>query len=264
MLPKKTFYYTDPLKDDFSHNGFKKKRPLPKKFKFYHSNLIWRFFGVVIYFVIAVPILWLFAKLKTNYKIVGKKKLKKAHLGRKGYFIYGNHTSACDAFYAPLAIALPRRTYTVCSHEAVSHPLIRWLEVMLAALPLPYYPEQTKPFCEAIERHINHGSVILIFPEAHIWPYCTRIRPFPDASFFYPAKLGSPVVGICTTFEKRKFLRFLPPRSIIHVSKPFYPDMNLSLGERTHRLREQVYEFMVETSSSLDNVEYYRYLPKKE
>ena len=40
--------------------------------------------------------------------------------------------------------------------------------------------------------------------------------------------------------------------------------MSKPLGERAHLLREAVYNFMVETSSSLDNVEYYRYLPKKE
>jgi hypothetical protein len=71
-------------------------------------------------------------------------------------------------------------------------------------------------------------------------------------------------VAVCTTYERRKICPNGKPRAVIHVTEPFYPDMDKPLGERTHLLREAVYNFMVETSSSLDNVEYYRYVPFKE
>ena len=138
-------------------------------------------------------------------------------------------------------------------------PLLR----MLAAIPLPSYPEQVEPFNECIRRRYRRGEPIIIFPEAHIWPYCTRIRPFPEQSFTYPAQLGAPVFGMCVTYEEHKIFKSRKPRAIIHISDPIYPDMSKPLGERTALLREAVYNYMEDTSASLDNVEYWRYVYRK-
>lgn len=263
MSPKKTFYYRDLLNDDFAGTHIK-PAPLGKHFKFYHKSLIYRFFASIIYYVIAIPVLWVYAKLVYGFKVVGKKKLRKAHLGRQGYFLYGNHTSIGDAMFAPTSIAAPRKSFMVCSDEAVSIKGLRWLEMLIGALPLPDSPENSKGFLEAIDYHYSHGHAVIIFPEAHIWRYCTRIRPFGEQSFTYPAQLGAPVIAMCTTYEERKFLRFLPPRAVVHLSDVIYPDMSKALGERTKALREAAYLYMVDVSSSLENVEYYRYLKKKD
>lgn len=262
MKPKKTIYYEDPLNDDFVGRSFKYK-PLSKKFRFYHWDPIYWIIQETLYYVIAVPILWLVAKIFYGYRIVGKRKLKKAKIGRKGYFIYGNHTSKADAFIPALGVASPRHPRIVCADNAMAYKVLNPLLMMLGALPLPSYPEQREPFFEAIKKHYQRGNPIIIFPEAHIWPYCSRIRPFGDASFSYPAQLGAPVFAICTTFEERKIFKFIHPKMVVHISDPIYPDMRLPLSERTHALRQAVYDYMEDTSASLDNVEYYRYLPKE-
>ena len=262
MPPKKTIYYEDLLNDDFANTGFDYK-PLPDNFKYSTRNPIARFFSFIFYYVFGIPILWIYAKIATGFRIVGKKKLRKSHL-KGGYFIYGNHTSACDAMFVPAGLLPPKRVAIVCGQAAVSKAFPRPFEMALGALPLPETANQKKAYTEEMARRLKKGHAILIFPEAHIWPYCTMIRPFPDTSFTYPATFGSPVVAVCTTYEKRKICPKGKPRAVIHVSEPFYPDMSKPLGERTHLLREAVYNYMVETSSSLDNVEYYRYLPKKE
>lgn len=264
MKLKKTVYYTDPLNDDFSSsNKTFKSKALPKNFKFYHSSPIYWFFSGFIYYIIAIPLFWVVGRLVYGFRIRGKRKFRKTKIGRQGFFVYGNHTQIGDAFFAPVWLIPPRRTFVVCSTESVSKDLLRPIEMMIGALPLPSYPEQTKHFLDAIEKHIKHGNAIMIFPEAHIWPYSTRIRPFPETSFTYPASLGRPVLATCVTYEERKILKFLPPRVVMHVSSLYYPDMSKPLGERTKILREQVYTYMVETSSSLDNAEYIRYLPKR-
>lgn len=264
--PKKTVYYEDALKDDFAGTGAFKAKPLPKNYKFYHSSPLYWFFGGFVYYIIAIPLFWIIGRFM-GFKIRGKRKFRKSKQGlsMQGYFVYGNHTTIADAFFAPVWLIPPRRSFIICSREAMSQPLLRPVESMIGALPLPNEndPEQGMRFQEAVEKHIRHGRAILIFPEAHIWPYSTRIRPFGDAAFTYPAKLGRPVVATCLTHERRKILRFLPPRPVMHVSAVFEPDMTKPLGERAHLLREQVYTYMVETSSSLDNVEVIRYLPKE-
>lgn len=261
MKKKKTIYYKDLLNDDFAGTKSFKYKPLPKNFKFYHKSPIYWFFSGFVYYIIAIPLFWIVGHLIYGFRIRGKRKFRKTHMGKKGFFVYGNHTTIGDGFFVPVWLIPPRRTFVLCSNESVSNKFLRPIETMVGALPLPSYPEQTKPFLEAVEKHIQHGNAILIFPEAHIWPYYTRIRPFPEQSFTYPASLGRPVVATCVTYEKRKILRFLPPRAVMHVSGVFEPDMSKPLGERTKLLREAVYTYMVEVSSSLDNYEYIRYLP---
>lgn len=263
MKEKKIVYYDDPLKDDFAGTKSFKHKPLPKNFKFYHKSPLYWFFSGLVYYIIAIPVFWIVGKVVYGFKIRGKRKFRKTWMGKKGFFVYGNHTCIGDAFFAPVWLIPPRRTFVLCSNEAVSKAALRPIETMIGALPLPSYNEQRKAFLDAIEAHIKRGHAILIFPEAHIWPYSTRIRPFTEQSFTYPASLGRPVVATCVTYEKRKILRFLPPRVVMHVSGVFEPDMSKPLGERTKLLREQVYTYMVEVSSSLDNYESIRYLPRK-
>jgi hypothetical protein len=58
----------------------------------------------------------------------------------------------------------------------------------MRGLPLPDDMAATRNFTSAIEKRIDEGAAVFIYPEAHIWPYYTGIRPFGDASFSYPIK----------------------------------------------------------------------------
>lgn len=264
MNQKRVIYYSDFNNDDFAKNKGIKWKPLPKNFKYLRKkNIFFRFFGWLIY-RIAMPFVWLYVKIVWGQRVVGKKRLKRAHI-HGGYFLYGNHTQEADGVIPHGTIANPRRVYTVCSQDVVNIPGIKTLVMMLGALPVPLNPEEAQKFLEAVEYHYKKGSAILIYPEAHIWPYTTIIRDFPDASFTYPAQLNAPVVAFCNTYKKRKIFRELPPKIVTHISAPIYPDVSLPLGERAHDLREQVHNFMVDVSGSLDNYEYIRYVyrPKR-
>ena len=56
---------------------------------------------------------------------------------------------------------------------------------MLAAIPIPSNVAGMKNFLTTIQKKIDKKSSITIYPEAHIWPYYTKIRPFKDVSFKY-------------------------------------------------------------------------------
>jgi len=257
MKEQKKLYYHDLLNDDFAGTKIT-KHPLPKKFKFANLNPLWCFFSYLLYYIIVIPLFWLISKVFFGLKVVGRKKVKK--VGLKGCFIYGNHTSFGDAWFTQSTITPPKRTYVLAGQDAVSMRPIRWLVMMLGAIPVPETFDESKRFLAAIETRYKRGDAIVIFPEAHIWPFYTRIRPFGDASFTYPATLMAPVFGICTTYSRRKVFKNLRPKTVIHVSDPFYPDPNLSLGERTSDLRRKVYDFMVECSASNENYEYIKYV----
>ena len=51
---------------------------------------------------------------------------------------------------------------------------------------------------------------------------------------------------------------------VVHVGKPIYPDLTLSLAERKAKLRKKVYDFMLDMSAEDENVEYISYVRAKD
>lgn len=257
---KKVVYYNDLLNDDFAGTRIKEK-PFPKKYKYIHKkNFLWNLTAFLVYFIVAVPVLWITGKIMSGVKVKGRKNLKK--LRKTGYFVYGNHTQITDAWLVQAYMLRFRRGYIFADKDAISIPGIRGLVTMLGCLAMPDV-EHGEDFIEAIKYHYNKKHVLVVYPERHIWPYYTHIRPFPDDSFIYPASLGAPVVPICINYRQRKFRKNASPRMTVYVGKPIYPDLNKSLPERKKILRDKTYEFMLDKSSEEENIEHIIYIQKK-
>ena len=259
MKPKKIVYYQDPLTDDFAGTKID-HRPLPENFKYAHKDVFSRFFSFVLYWLIAVPILWIPVKLIFGIQIKGKKNLHSVR--RQGVYFYGNHTQIVDAMLVQLFISGPRRAYIVADQDATSIRGIRYLVQLLGCIPVPETPKEHKDFVECLKYRISQKRAVTIYPEAHIWPYCTHIRPFGDASFVYPAESGTPVVPFCVTYRKRKFFKNTKPAMTVHIGKPVYPDKTLPLAERRKKLRDKVYYYMVNMAAESENEEYIAYVKK--
>ena len=104
-----------------------------------------------------------------------------------------------------------------------------------------------------------------IYPEAHIWPYYTHIRPFRAGSFAYPAECGVPVVPYVVTYRERRVFKKLPPCITVQVGKPIAPDPAArSNSAERHRLRNAAYAFMHETAEQANQPEYIRYVPAEQ
>ncbi|MBO4213222.1 MAG: hypothetical protein J5894_03820, partial [Clostridia bacterium] len=134
---------------------------------------------------------------------------------------------------------------------------------LLGGIPIPDNFKGLQNFMKALSLRISEKRVVTVYPEAHIWPWYTGIRPFPDTSFAYPVRDGVPAVAFVTTYRKRKIFSKLPPRLTVTVSEPFYPDETLSRVEAKRKLRDEVYDFMCREASKPDNYAYYAYLKKE-
>jgi 1-acyl-sn-glycerol-3-phosphate acyltransferase len=256
----KTVYYEDALGDDFAGTKIKQLTFYPK-FKYIHRNVFWRSFSWFVYYAVALPILWIVGKIGWGMKTKGRKNLRELH--HRGCFVYGNHTQISDAWSGPSFIMSPKRTYIMANQDAVSIKGIRAFVVMMGCLPVPEQLEWKEAFKEAVAYRYKQRAAIMIFPEKHIWPYMTHIRPFPEDSFVYPSELGAPVVATCTTYRKARFFGdHRRPKMTIHISKPIYPDMSKSLIERKKILRDEVYDFMIRHAAEDENVEYIRYIKR--
>ena len=128
---------------------------------------------------------------------------------------------------------------------------------MLGGIPIATSLHGMKGFTEALKNYSDRGKVVMIYPEAHIWPYYTGIRPFKDVSFKYPAKDGRPVFCFTRVFEKRRFSR--RPKVAVYVDGPFFPQDGFSVKQNQKYLRECVYETM-KKRAELNEVEYVKYV----
>lgn len=248
-------YYKDELKDDFSGTEINQK-PLGDDFLYVHKNIFWRLGSWIIYYVIALPLLRIYTKLKFGVKIKNRKVLKK--LRKTGVIIYANHTHWIDSFLITINVA-PKRSHIIANPDATSIKGIKNIVQMLGAIPLPSTYQQSVAFTKAFELFLKKKRSVVIFPEAHIWPYYTKIRPFPATSFGYPVKYNVPVLAAVTTFRKPKKAG-KPPKFTVTFSEPFYPDQTLDRKEASRMLHQQVYQHMVDHVSNSDSFEAIKYI----
>lgn len=139
----------------------------------------------------------------------------------------------------------------------MSLPGLQNLVKMLGAIPLGETMRQKKEMIDCVHTRIREKSAVTIYPEAHIWPFYTRIRPFPAGSFHYPARDGAPVFTLNTCYQKRRFGSF--PKAVTWVNGPFYADRSLPAEERKQALRDRCYGVMCRRAAEYSDHAYFFY-----
>ncbi len=263
-IPKgeRVFYYEseedDPIKTDEQEK--KVEVGLPEGYEF-----IPRHWWVRLYSSLLFRIFWIFGQwYERRYwqaKFYGREKLKKAR--GSGYVMYANHTNPFHDVFGP-ALAADRRIFTIISPVNLKIPGIGKFLPMIGGLPLGKTSEEKKAFHEAADKRLRQGNCLVIYPEAHVWPYYTKIRKFPagDRSFTYAARNNLPVFTMTTTYHKRKDKkRGDLPRMDIYVDGPFWPDSAKSEEENRAELARKAYDSMVKYSKK-NSYEYFQYRHK--
>ena len=191
-----------------------------------------------------------------NYK--NKKVLKECR--DKGYFIYANHTQPVGDVVIPALGCIGRRLYVIVSQANYGIPVIGKLLSMLGALPVPDSISEYKKFSKAYKKRISDGHPVVIYPEAHVWPYYTGIRPFEKTSFRFPAELKAPVYVMTTTYTRRRFFGVVTkrPKLTVYVDGPYYTDSELSIKENQQQLHDKV-EAAMNMYSKKSDYEYIHY-----
>lgn len=252
-MKEKTFYYKDELNDDFALENIKPIN-ITSEYKYIHKNIFWKICSFIVYRLIAMPIAFSYSKIFFGLKFENKKVLKKCK--NTGYFIYGNHTQKVIDTFLPTLGNFPKKCHIVAHPDNIAIPVLGTFNKMMGGFPIPTDIKAMKNFLEAMENFLNDKNVISIYPEAHVWPYYSKIRDFSSTSFKYPVKLNKPVFVFTTTYKKRKYRR---PKIIVYIDGPFYSDQKLSLKKSQEELRNKVYNTMCLRSKNTD-VEYYKYI----
>ena len=233
--------YTDELKDDFSEQKpCKSWRGLYTYYRRDPFYQLCRFFWCRL---IGTPVAWTHAKLRFRWRVVNRQVFRQAR--DSSYFIYGNHTQ--NFFDASMCkIIAPKDAYVIVNERNIMMPGIGWLARRLGALPIIPDLANTKRFIQAIDQIVADKKPILIYPEAHIWPYYTGIRPFVANSFRYPVKYQVPAFCFTNTYHQRGN----KVQIITYVDGPFYPNPELDHQAQIQDLRDRVYAQMVKRSQA--------------
>lgn len=250
MKKQKTRYYNT-FSDDFTLSANQDKS-LPKNYKWVRGDLFSKILSAVIY-AIAVIFSAIWCKLHFRLKIIKSKEVKKI---RGGCFIYANHTQPIGDVFIPALCAFPKRIYTLVSTANYGIPIIGKILPYLGALPIVNTVGGLKELNRAVEFRVQNGNALVIFPEAHVWQYFTRIRDYDATSFKYPAKLDKPVLSLTVTYKKTRFRRL--PKMYAYLDGPFIPEGN-NIANKAEYLRNAVLNNMKRRSEESD-CEYIKYV----
>ena len=233
------FYYEDELNDDFATDTVKNIRPLSSKYRYVKKNPFSGFAAFFLYRVIVRPVVWVYVKVKFHHRFVGKKKLCRE---KSGCFLYKNHVMLAGDAFIPNLISVRKRNYIVTGKETNSLQAILPLMRALGNIPLGQDAAQNIAMLKCMRQRVDEGASVTVYPEAHIWPYYTGIRPFPDVSFHYAVALKVPVFCATSCFRKKRFGK--TPRVVTFIDGPFYPQEGKGRAENAKYLRDKCYEAM--------------------
>lgn len=249
-----TIYWSDELHDDFDEIGLSRPE-VPKNYHYIRNNPFNNFVSDVFYYGIARPIFWIFLKCH-SVKVVNKRNLKKAE--RHGAFIYSNHVSFIDVL--KFHVVAKKRVNILGYSDSLSMPVVRNLCRALGYLPLPlaHDVDNFKRLGESFCYYTRKKQLILIYPEAHIWPYYTKIRNFIPSSFIYPAKCLAPVLPAVTIWRKPKFGK--KPKQTIVFGNLIHPSPEYSDVENRDYLHKECLAEMKRISEQYEQYEYIKYI----
>lgn len=250
---QKVIYYRDELNDEFANDHIQAKK-IDGSYPYIRDSLGGKLAHFFWYHVVAIPLAKIYMRLHFRQRVVNAQVLKKA--GDGGYFMYGNHTHPLGDALIPTLVNRPVDVATIVHPNNVSMPVLGCITPSLGAIPLPDDREAMKHFLEALDDRLRKKECVMIYPEAHIWPYYTKIRPFKDTSFRYPVQSRSPVFCLTNTYQKGKNDRV--PQIVTYVDGPFYADEKLPVKEQKRLLRDEVYRTMCERAKN-NTVELIRY-----
>ena len=265
-IPKeeRVFYYAseedDPIKTD--EQVQKVEVRLPEDYEFIPKHWWTRVWSAILF-----RAFWIFGQWYERHywqaKFYGREKLKEAR--GKGYVIYANHTNPFHDVFGP-AVAADRRIFTIISPVNLKVPGIGKYLPLIGALPLGKTKEEKAAFHEAVDKRLGQKKALVVYPEAHVWPYATKIRKFPagDKSFKYATRNDLPIFTMTTTYHKRRDKKHGDlPRMEVYLDGPFFPNADKTEEENRAILAQKAYDSMVKYSKK-STYEYFKYIKKSD
>lgn len=242
----KTYYYKDYDEDIIKNKN--QDIELKNNYKWIHKNIVYKVYSFIVYVIFFVFGLF-YTKVILHVSIKNKKVLK----NRSDYFLFMNHTQVMGDAFIPALISFPKRAYVVANKANLGIPVLGKFLPALGAIVVPENLHDYKKFIDALK---YYKGVKVIYPEAHVWPYYTKIRPFASTSFKLAYELEKDIFSATVTYKKRKY--FKKPKIVIYIDGPFEVRKSESKKSDVDKICCNVRDVMIKRSKN-NNIEYVRY-----
>ena len=198
-----------------------------------------------------------YSKLWRGVTVVGAEKL--APFAHQGYLVYGNHTQPVNDVALPYLIGGPQHFYALAAPANWGLPIRRLLRPG-GAIPVAKNLRESRAMLAAIRQALAFEGHLFIYPEAHVWPGYTKIRPFPATSFRFAVEAAVPVFTLTTTYQGWR----LPgqARLVAYVDGPFEAPAGLNARASRQWLHDQVFTQM-QARAALNTIEPYHYQERR-
>lgn len=210
-----------------------------KNYKFVSDNDLYNLISDMVYYLVAVPVIYLISKVMFGLKIEGKENLEKVN---GSAITVSNHVHFLDCAMIGLA-TFPKRIYYTASDNSFKMPVIRHLVKLLNALPISDNINSKKRLLLAIDELLKKGEKVHFYPEAAMWPYHEKIRKFKNGAFEVAVRNTVPIIPMVFEFREvtglRKFIKE-KPFITLKILEPVYPNTEAPRREQIEDLKETV------------------------
>ena len=209
--------------------------------------------------IVLIIMVFLITRIRLGLKVKGKKNLRmhKQEL-KNGAISISNHVHMWDFLGINIAIK-PRHPKIIVWDKNVNGEngsLIRHV----GGIPIPVNNlAGTKKFMNTIKDHLeNKHGWLHIYPEASMWEYYAKIRPFKQGAFYYAYKCNKPIVPMAFSYREPGFIRKKIFKQIatftLNVGEPIYPNLELDQKEAIKDLTIRAHAAVCKLAGVEDNL----------
>ncbi len=168
-----------------------------------------------------------------------------------GAIITCNHFNAFDSFAMHLTYEKSgqrsRRFYRIIKEgNYTSFPgFFGFLMRNCDTLPLSSNKDTMKKFMKAVDKILQKGHFILIYPEQAMWWNYKKPRPLKKGAYYFAARNNVPVLPIFITMKDSEYPGEggMPVQKYtIHIEKPIYPDRRKKTAENVEEMKAKNFE----------------------
>ena len=187
----------------------------------YVIRRLYRLFSSLFYYIIAIPVLFLWTRITLGVRVIGESHLR----GLKGALTVCNHVHMLDSALVALAL-FPRKLIFPTLPQNVQSLWPGIIVRLLGGVAVPGNMSELTQFFDEMEFLLMKGRLVHFFPEGDLTPYDTSLRSFKKGAFHLAAQARVPVIPISITFKPLNCIQKLyrrKPTMVVHIGVPIPP-----------------------------------------
>ena len=112
-------------------------------------------------------------------------------------------------------------------------------------LPLSSNVDTMREFMNAVDKILQRGDFILIYPEQSLWWNYRKPKPLKDGAFKLAVRNNVPIIPIFITMQDSNIMGndgFPVQEYTVNIEEPIYQDESLSKKENIEKMKEKNYQ----------------------